>query len=94
MLPSGIDSPQDYDTAMEEALFKHDFIRFLVILETEKCTQHGLNNCLAFAAAAHGLGNFSEELLEAGAEMYLYLNGRRSRCRWNFTPQDMWIRIG
>ncbi len=90
------DSPQDYDTAMEQALFKHDFIKFLVILEKEKCTQHGLNRCLAFAAAAHGLGNFSEQLIEAGADIHLWFNGRLDRAAGTGSVEkiDRWRSVG
>ena len=90
------DSPQDYDTAMEQALFERDFVKFLVILETERCTQHGLNRCLSFAAAAQGLGNFSEELIEAGADIHLYLNGRLDRAagKGSVEKVERWRKVG
>lgn len=95
-VPVSQDSPQDYDTAIERALFDRDFPKFLVVLETGKCTQYGLDRCLAFAAAAKGLGNFSEELVEAGASMHLYLDGRLDRAAAKGSVQkiDRWRKVG
>ena len=96
MVPTKQDSPHDHDAALERTLFERDFIKFLVVLETGNCTAYGLNRCLAFAAAAQGMGNFSEELVEAGADVHLYLNGRldRAALKGSVEKIDRWRKVG